>query len=124
MDAVMKPGAALCTQNLLPPPPAATAGDVIRGSVAISNYVIPKVIESCMVLDEVTGFPKCDYAPAPADYDVWRSKLGENFYVMRTKTNNCIKAGLQYYQAQFFPNYIPCSTTFVINASGEVECSQ
>ena len=125
IDTALTTGTAICSQYHLPAPPAATAGDVIRGSVAISNYVISNVIESCKILDPDTGFPKCDYAPAPADYNVWRSDLGENFYIMRTKGNDCIKAGLQYAQQQAFPNYISCSTTFVIDAdTGEVECGQ
>jgi hypothetical protein len=66
----------------LPPPPVATAGDMIRGSVAIADYVISKVTSSLT------------YAPTLADYGPWRQQLGLRFYLIRTKNDPCVSAGI------------------------------
>ena len=121
IDSTLSQATTTCATFGLPAPPSATAGDVIRASVAISNYVIPKVIDSCKVLDTVTGFPKCDYTPGLADYGNWRWELGEKFYVLRTKSNGCISAGIT---NGLLPDVSSCKTFVVNAASGEVDCSQ
>ena len=121
IDSTLSQATTTCTSFGLPVPPSATAGDVIKASVAISNYVIPKVVDSCKGLDTATGFPKCDYTPSPADYGNWRWELGEKFYVLRTKSNGCISAGIT---NGFLPDVSGCKTFVVNTASGEVECSQ
>jgi hypothetical protein len=73
---------AICTGFGLPAAPPATAGDVIRGSVAIADYVIPKVVNDLA------------YAPTLAEYGPWRSQLGLRFYLIRTKAHPCISAGI------------------------------
>jgi hypothetical protein len=70
IDTVLAAAATQCTSNGLPAPPPATAGDVIRGSVAIADYVIPKVI------NDLT------YAPNAAEYGPWRSELGRDFWLL------------------------------------------
>jgi len=74
----------VCTSFGLPAAPPATAGEVIRGSVAIADYVIPQVIADLA------------YAPTLADYGPWRSQLGLRFYLIRTKDHPCISAGISY----------------------------
>jgi hypothetical protein len=63
-----------------------TISEIIKGSVAISNYVIPKVVDSC---DSGAGFPTCSWAPNTAYFSTWSGDLGESFYVIRTKDNTC-----------------------------------
>lgn len=108
-----------CTGAGLSSPPSATVGDIIRASVAISDYIIPKVIESCGVLDQNTGYPKCDYAPTSTEYYNWRWELGENFYVLRNKDNTCISTGIIY---GLLPSVSSCTTFQINNTTGTVEC--
>lgn len=121
IDSALSQATTTCTAFGLPAPPPATAGDVIRASVAISNYVVPRVVDSCKVLDTETGFPKCDYTPGPADYGNWRWELGEKFYILRTKGNGCISAGIT---NGLLPDVSGCKTFLVNAVSGEVDCSQ
>ena len=57
---------------------------MIRGSVAIADYVIPKVVADLT------------YAPTLADYGPWRQQLGLRFYLIRTKNDPCVRMGIQY----------------------------
>lgn len=106
-------GSAICTSYGLPAAPPATAGDVIRGSVAIADYVIPKVVSDLT------------YAPTLAEYGPWRSQLGLRFYLIRTKDSPCISAGIAYgaFTAALGEAFNTSWTSCKINSTtGLVEC--
>jgi len=97
--------------------PSATAGDVIRGSVAIANHVIPKVIADLT------------YAPTLAEYGPWRSQLGLRYYLMRTKSHPCISAGIANNAftpmmggVQFNSSWTSCRISSGPTNTGAVEC--
>lgn len=83
----------------VPPLPSITAGDVIRGSVAISNYVIWKVINVDLA-----------YAPTIVDYTAWANELGRNFYIIRNKTHPTVITGVN-------QGYIPGAITNILTFS-------
>ena len=71
-----------------------TIEDIIRGSVAIADYIIPKTVTSC-------GGPDfaCDYnayTQASTDFAEWKNELGESFYVIRTASNQCTQYAAQH----------------------------
>ena len=82
ISASVAAGSAICTGFGLGAAPPATAGDVIRGSVAIADYVIPKVVADLT------------YAPTLSEYGPWRMQLGLRFYLIRNKANACINGGI------------------------------
>ena len=102
---------AICASYGLTAPPA-TAGDVIRGSVAIADHVIPRVVADL------------SYAPTLAEYGPWRSQLGLRFYLIRTKDHPCIRAGINSsaFTGALGQNFNLNWTSCRINSSGEVEC--
>jgi hypothetical protein len=107
IDATLAAAATACTGAGLPAPPPAGAGEVIKGSAAIADYVIPKVTANLT------------YAPAFADYSAWRAELGRDFYIIRNKNDACVNAGIQY---KVLPDVTAC-TSFNINSStGLVDC--
>ncbi len=109
-------GSATCTGYGLPAAPPATAGDVIRGSVAIADYVIPKVV------NDLT------YAPTLAEYGPWRTQLGLRFYLIRTKAHPCISAGISYgaftpmLGEPFSASWTSCKISTGPTRTGEVVC--
>jgi hypothetical protein len=77
-----------------------TIEDIIKGSVAIANYVIDKTVDSCKTSNDKNGdgYPDCDYnayTQASSDFAEWKDGLGRRFYVIRTKTNTCTIEGVQ-----------------------------
>jgi hypothetical protein len=109
-------GSAICTAFGLGAAPSATAGDVIRGSVAIADYVIPKVV------NDLT------YAPTLAEYGPWRSQLGLRFYLIRNKTNLCISGGITAgaftaaLGEAFDPTWTSCKISTGPTRTGEAVC--
>jgi hypothetical protein len=73
---------AICRGVGLPAAPPATAGDIIRSSVAIADYVIPKVV------NDLT------YAPSQSEYGPWGAKLGLRYYLIRNMGDPCVSAGI------------------------------
>ena len=63
--------------------PSVTAGDIIRTSVAMADWIIPQVVA------DPTGF-----TPNTAVYAQMSYKLGINFYIIRNKTNFIIQGAL------------------------------
>lgn len=97
-----------------------TISEIIKGSVAISNYVIPKVVASC---DATAGFPACNYAPDPAYFPTWSNDLGQSFYVIRTASNTCTQAGVVY---AGLPNVLTktyCTLDGTTDATATVTCN-
>ena len=72
----------------------ATISEIIKGSVAISNYVIPKVVASCAT--STNGVPDCDWAPDTTYFNTWSMDLGKRFYVIRTASNACTTGGVSF----------------------------
>jgi len=109
-------GSSICTSYGLPAAPSATAGDVIRGSVAIADYVIPKVIADLT------------YAPTLAEYGPWRSQLGLRFYLIRNKSQACISAGITNHAFDtwlgeaFNTNWTSCKISSGPTRTGEAVC--
>jgi hypothetical protein len=86
-----------------------TIGDIIRGSVAISEFVIEEVTASCQV-QVGEDFPSCDYNPLSnlSDFNEWSDALGKRFYVMRTKSNVCTQGAVS---MSLLPNVLDATET-------------
>jgi len=95
IDNQLATATSICTSAGLPAPPRASAGDVIRGSTVIADYVIKKVIQDLT------------YAPTLAEYGPWRMELGRDFYIIRNKNNPCITGGIQ---NGALPNVTACTS--------------
>ncbi|MBI5779897.1 MAG: hypothetical protein HZA49_10670 [Planctomycetes bacterium] len=65
--------------------PSVTAGDIIRTSVAMADWIIPQVVAN------PTGF---DPTPSLPLYATMSYQLGVNFYIIRNKTNFIIQGAL------------------------------
>ncbi len=101
---------AISLPPLVPPLPVVTAGDVIRASVAIANYIIPKVIVDI------------NYAPTLNQCVTWAQQLGYGFYIIRNNTNQTIIAGSQFGSTPPIDPDLLTYNTFIINpTSGLVE---
>ena len=90
-----------------------TIEDIIRGSVAIADFVAAKTIVSCQMSNDknVDGYPDCDYnayTQATSDFNEWKNKLGESFYSMRTASNQCTQYAATH--------------GYIENAIGKTEC--
>ncbi len=77
-----------------------TIEDIIKGSVAIADFVIGKTVTSCHMSNDKNGdgYPDCDYnayTQSSADFAEWKNELGESFYVIRTATNQCTQYAAQ-----------------------------
>ncbi len=97
--------------------PLVTAGDVVRGAVAISDAVIKRTLDSR---------PLYNYDPsADPQLTVWCEKIGPQFYFLRNKDNTVISTGMNMgllnsmliTSAATFRTY----TTFYIDDTGAVK---
>ncbi|MFH1228242.1 MAG: hypothetical protein V1701_10120 [Planctomycetota bacterium] len=84
--------------------PKVTAGDVIRASVAISNYIIPKVLVNLA------------YLPTQLEVTTWSLDLGKRFYTLRNKTHPSVQGGITRGSLTDIGNAV----TFIISSSGTV----
>lgn len=97
-----------------------TISDILSGSVAISNHVIPMVVESCGT--STNGIPDCNWAPDPAYFNTWSTNLGQSFYVIRTASNICTIGGVA---AGYLPNVLDktyCTLDGATDAAAVVTC--
>ena len=97
-----------------------TIDEIIKGSVAISNYVIPKVVASCATSTD--GVPDCNWAPDPAFFSTWSMTLGTSFYTIRTTSNVCTPSGVS---MGFLPNVLDksyCTLDGETDAAAAVTC--
>lgn len=88
----------------LPPPPPVTASDIIRGSVAVANYIIPQVIADI------------NYAPDLVQCALLAQKLGRSFYLLRNKADQTIQMGMSM-NLNNMPQ-VGNATTFIVNTAG------
>ena len=92
----------------VPPLPELTAADIINPSVAIANYIIPKVIANV------------EYQPNITQLGTLAGELGKRFYCLRNKTNPTIIAGMTTYFGLTGLFDVRPYTTFYINDSGTI----
>ncbi|MFH1228241.1 MAG: hypothetical protein V1701_10115 [Planctomycetota bacterium] len=85
-----------------PPPPPVTASDIIKASVAVSNFIIPKVIADINYLPNLTQCANLS------------QKLGLSFYLLRNKNNPTIQMGTTLHYLPSVGTFI----TFIVNAGG------
>lgn len=102
-------------QSACPGAAAITIEEIIRGSVAISDFVITKVIDSCGADLNSDGFPDCNYSPNAAAFAAWAQNLGTGFYTIRTNDNTCTQTGVT---MGLLPNTLNASTCEVIAENG------
>ncbi len=95
--------------------PLVTAGDVVRGAVAISNAIIRRTLASG---------PLYDYAPSAAQIAIWTTSIGPKFYFLRNMNNYLISTAMS---TGALSSYLGVSyttfrsyTTFYIDDSGNV----
>lgn len=102
-----------------------TIEDIIKGSVAIANYIIDKTVESCQMSNDKDGdtYPDCDYnayTQASADFAEWKTELGESFYVIRTKLNACTIYAATH---SMLPNVLANSSCKLEGSNATVVCN-
>lgn len=102
----------------------ATVSEIVLGSVAIANYIIPKVIASCATQLVTPGVPDCNYpGPSAAVSAAWSENIGKSLYVIRTKANSCTSGGVS---MGFLPNTLAktyCTIVSETGTSADVVCN-
>jgi len=90
--------------------PVVTAGDIIKTSVAITDYLVPIVAAN-----------PTTYSLDLGQLSDLGQELGLNFYLIRNKGNQYIQYGMAYSAIPGAISYILQSTTLVVNSIGVVE---